>query len=117
MNVEQFMADSRSELFCRKLIQSLSDVVNTTNGLSFGNVDIPNKPWISYRDIGITSRYLCILNKYSKSFEVDIELVKAFNKSLSFILDNVFDFEYSTRNFLTHGWESILKLISISKQE
>jgi len=60
LNIEKFTTDTRAYTFCEKLIQSLTDVVISTKGLSFGNVDIPNKPWLSYNDIGVTARYLYV---------------------------------------------------------
>ncbi len=113
LNIAQFTDHEHADSFCRKLLQSLSDIVTSTNGLSFGNADIPNKPWLNFADIGITARYIFVLSKYSNIFNVNSEFNEAFRKSLNFVLDNVYDFESSTKNFTTQGWEAILKLISL----
>lgn len=113
MGIEEFSSDARAEAFCGKLLQALNDISTSIKGLSFGNANIPNKPWLNFCDIGVTARHLAVLSKYSALFEIDAEMKRAFVTGLLFIIDNMFDFENSTRNLLTHGWEAVLKLIPI----
>jgi hypothetical protein len=112
--VEDFTSDPRAEQFVKKILLSLTNIIISNKGLSFGNAEIPEKSWLNYADIGITSRYLKVVSKYSSLYEIDSNLKTGFHRALEYVLDNIFDYNHSNRNSMTHGWEAILNLLSIT---
>ena len=113
LSIEQFTSDDRAVPFVEKMLLALTNIVKSTNGLCFGNPSELDEPLLGYNDIGVTARYLFVVSKYSQLFEINSLYEEAFHKGVEFILNNIFDFKYSTKNFVTHGWEAVLELISI----
>ena len=110
--VETFVQDPRAAAFCHGLVGALNEVIRGVGGLPYGNSNIPEKPWLGFADVGVTARYLGVLQSYGRAFASCHEpaVAEAARRALSFVIAGYRDLERYARNQLTHGWEAFLKL-------